>query len=169
MLFIGSWSELRAVVKRTGFEWTVCWTLILMSAMLVSCGQKQAAARDSKVSSMGSIEVTAELEEIRGEFVNKANYDYAFVMKYKVLEVHRGEIEGDTIYVGHYNPEKARAEVADARVPDIGGSLKRFHAGEVHRMALEAPIDDYYMGGIINRYFEEYKGPIHWAVWTDRG
>jgi len=35
-------------------------------------------------------------------------------------------------------------------------------------MALEVPIDDYYMGGIINRYFGEETGPIYWAVWTNQ-
>jgi len=45
--------------------------------------------------------------------------------------------------------------------------VKRFKPGNVYRMALEAPIDDYYMGGIINRYFDEYKGVIYWAVWAD--
>ncbi|MCX5769155.1 MAG: hypothetical protein NTZ09_02600 [Candidatus Hydrogenedentes bacterium] len=121
----------------------------------------------SKVSQVGTTEVTAVLEEVRGEFVNRANYDYAFVMKYKVKAVHRGSVEGDTIYVAHYNPQKARSSAADARVPDIGGNVTRFRPGDVHRIALEAPIDDYYMGGIINRYFDEYKGVIYWAVWTD--
>ncbi|MCB9782889.1 MAG: hypothetical protein H6751_07995 [Candidatus Omnitrophica bacterium] len=46
--------------------------------------------------------------EIRGEFVNRADYDYAFVMKYKVLEVHRGKVDSDFIYVAHYNPETER-------------------------------------------------------------
>jgi len=94
-------------------------------------------------------------------------YDYAHVMKYEVLQVHRGQLEKDTIYVGHYNPAKRRDRVADARVPEIGGNLKRFRVGDVHRMALEVPIDDYYMGGIINKYFGQTEDPVHWAVWTN--
>jgi hypothetical protein len=139
---------------------------LLIAVSAVSC-HKTAAPVDEKMSQMGSVEVTATLEEIRGEFVDKANYDYAFVMKYKVKEVHRGKIDGDTIYVAHYNPQKPRAAAADARVPDIGGNVQKFRAGDVHRMALEAPIDDFYMGGIINRYFEEYKGVVYWAVRTN--
>ena len=54
-----------------------------------------------------------------------------------MLEVHRGKVEGETIYVGHYNPFKPRSEAADQRVPDVGGNLKSFRAGQVHRMALE--------------------------------
>jgi hypothetical protein len=132
----------------------------------VCCG-KPAESGPSKVSQVGTTEVTAVLEEVRGEFVNRANYDYAFVMKYKVTAVHRGTVDGDTIYVGHYNPQKARSAAADARVRDVGGNATRFRQGDVQRMAIEAPIDDYYMGGIINRYFGEYKGVVYWAVWTD--
>ena len=58
--------------------------------------------------------------------------------------------------------------VADARVPQIGGNLKQFRVGDVHHMALEVPIDDYFMGGIINKYFGVVKDPIYWAVWTDK-
>jgi len=34
-------------------------------------------------------------------------------------------------------------------------------------MALEAPIDDYFMGGIVNKYFGQSTEPIYWAVWTN--
>jgi hypothetical protein len=34
-------------------------------------------------------------------------------------------------------------------------------------MALEAPIDDYFMGGIVNKYFGQSNEPIYWAVWTN--
>ena len=50
-------------------------------------------------------------------------YNYATVLKYQVVEVHRGRVKGQTIYVGHYNPWKPRAEAADRRVTDVGGTL----------------------------------------------
>jgi len=77
-------------------------------------------------------------------------------------------VDTGLIYVGHYNPAKSRDAVADARVPQIGGNLKQFRVGEVHRMALEVPIDDYYMGGIINKYFGQVNDPIYWAIWTNK-
>ena len=138
-----------------------------MGSLWLACSQEPNTGEDPEVTTRGSVEVTAQLVEIRGEFVNRADYDYAFVMKYKVLEVHRGKVDSDFIYVAHYNPEKPRNRVTDERVSDVGGTLQKFHAGDIHRMALEKPIDDYFMGGIINRYFEEYKGPIYWAVWTN--
>ena len=41
----------------------------------------------------------------------------------------------------------------------IGGNLKTFRAGQVHRLALEVPIDDHFMGGIVNKYFGQETGP----------
>ena len=142
---------------------------LLLSALCLctSCSKKPDTGEDDKVTTLGSIEVTAQLLEIRGKIIDDPLYDYAHVMKYKVLKVHRGKVNGDIIYVGHYNPAEPRSSVADARVPQIGGNLKRFRAMDIHRMALEVPIDDYYMGGIINKYFGETKDPIYWAVWTN--
>lgn len=135
-------------------------------AVCASCSNSPAGNVDTEVTTLGDTEVTAQLEELRGQFADQTNYDYAFVMKYKVLKVHRGKVDSDTIYVGHYNPLTPRASVADERVKDVGGTLKKFRAGDVHRMALASPMDDHFMGGVINRYFEEYKGPVYWALWT---
>lgn len=139
----------------------------LLSFLLISCAGKMDIGEDSEVTTRGTLEVTAELQEIPGEFIDRADYDYAFVMKYKILEVHRGQVNGDFLYVGHYNPQKPRDAVSDARVKDVGGKLKKFISGDIHRMALETPIDDYFMGGIVNRYFDEYSGPVYWSVWTN--
>ncbi|MBP7050020.1 MAG: hypothetical protein KBE65_03305 [Phycisphaerae bacterium] len=143
--------------------------LLLIVLAGVSCAKKApTAAVDPNVTTRGSIEVTARLEEIRGDLIDDPMYDYAHVMKYKVVQVHRGKVDTDVIYVGHYNPAEPRSTVADARVQEIGGNVKQFRVGDVHRMALEVPIDDYYMGGIINKYFGEVNEPVHWAIWTDK-
>jgi len=142
----------------------------LLAILCAACGgtaSEDAAGPDAQVTTLGSIEVTAQLVEIPTEFPPNKLYDYAYVMKYKVLEVHRGDVPGDDIFVGHYNPLKPRNAVADARVKDIGGNLRAFRAGDIHRMALEAPIDDHYMGGIVNEYFGDDTGTIYWAVWTN--
>jgi len=146
--------------------------VVLLSLALfgISCAEKTetATAPDPNVTTRGSIEVTARLEEIRGDLIDDPLYDYAHVMKYKVVQVHRGQVDKDVIYVGHYNPAEPRNSVADARVQEIGGNVKQFRVGDVHRMAMEVPIDDHYMGGIINKYFGEVSDPVYWAIWTDR-
>jgi hypothetical protein len=155
--------------SRIGRTLPPLFVLVLVASLFeISCGTKGDGGIDEEVTSLGSYEVTAALAEIEGEFVDRADYDYAFVMKYKVLTTHRGAIDSEIIYVGHYNPLKPRDRVADARVPEVGGNLKRFRVGDIHRMALEVPIDEHYMGGIINRYFGQETGPVYWALWTNQ-
>ena len=123
---------------------------------------------NSPVATRGGIEVTAQLLEIpEGAIFRRDLYDYATVLEYKVLQVHRGKLDGATIYVGHYNPFKPRSKVSDARVTDVGGSLRGFRAGQVHRMALDSSMLDRFTGGILNKYSDEDVDPIYWAVWTD--
>jgi len=119
------------------------------------------------VTTLGTSEVTAELLAIPGEFPPNDLYNYAYVLKYRVLEVHRGDLKpGEEIFVAHYNPLKPRSSAADENSGKLGGNLQRFKAGDVHRMALEAPLDQHWMGGVIDKYFDQ-KGTRYWAVWTN--
>jgi hypothetical protein len=150
---------------------TIVGTLLLVTGLtLAGCGESKqgAASSDPELANRGSIEVTARLEDIpEGAIFERELYNYATVLKYQVLEVHRGKVKGQTIYVGHYNPFKPRSQAADRRVKDIGGNLKSFRAGQVHRMALEESMLEHFTGGILNKYSEEDTDPIYWAVWTN--
>lgn len=146
--------------------------LLAFGLAVASCGKpsggSSAAAQDPQLTTHGTLEVTATLVEVPDGAIFKRNlYDYATILKYQVVKVHRGQVATNTLWVGHYNPWKPRAEAADKRVKGIGGSLKHFRAGDTHRMALEVPIDDHFMGGIVNKYFGEETGPLYWAVWTN--
>jgi hypothetical protein len=137
----------------------------------VSCGHdsgQSPATVDPHLATNGTIEVTAKLVEIpEGAIFKRDLYDYAAILKYRVVKIHRGQLKGDTIFVGHYDPWKPRGEAADRRVKNVGGNLQRFQAGQVHRLALEVPIEDHFMGGIVNKYFGQDTGPLHWALWTN--
>ena len=152
---------------------TVAGSLLLtVGLMAAACSRRSegtgSPGSDPELARRGRIEVTARLVEIPEKAIfDRELYNYATVLKYQVLEVHRGNVKGQTIYVGHYNPAKPRSKVADRRVQDVGGNLKSFHAGEVHRMALEGSMLDRFSGGILNKYSEEDTDPIYWAVWTD--
>jgi hypothetical protein len=138
---------------------------------LASCGKADAGptATASPSSTLGTVEVTAELVEIPGEFPQKKLYDYVYVMKYRVLRTHRGKVEGDEILVGHYNPQKPRSGAQDKYSGNIGGAVERFRVGDVHRLALEAPLDEKMpMVGLIDKYVSR-PGTRYWAVWTDPG
>jgi hypothetical protein len=158
-------TRVRRCIRRSLKAAPLLWPALLL---IVSCARQADTGEDANVTSKGSFEVTARLEEIRGDVIDDPMYDYAHVMKYKVVQVYRGPVDTDTIYVGHYNPAKPRDRVADARVPEIGGNVRRFRVGDLHRMALEVPIDEHYMGGIINKYFGEIEDPVYWAVWTNK-
>ncbi len=139
--------------------------LALMCLGLAGCATAPAPA-DPELSSLGKHEVTAELLEVPGPFPSNDLYNYAFVLKYRVRQVHRGSVPPGEIFVGHYNPRKPRAAAADEESGKIGGRLEQFRAGDLHRMALEEPLDHHWMGGIIDKYFEQ-KGTRYWAVWTN--
>ncbi len=137
--------------------------IILCAAGTVSCGK---SAPSPELVANGDTEVTVKLTAIGGDFPPNKLYDYMYVMKYHVLKVHRGKVQGEEILVGHYNPLKPRADAEDKYSGKVGGNVDRFQVGDVHRMALEAPIDEFFIGAIINNYKE--KGTLYRAIWTDR-
>jgi hypothetical protein len=145
--------------------------LAALAVLLVlgGCGGEAKTGEDENVKTLGTVEVTARLTEVpEGAVFFRELYDYATILKYEVVAVHRGSLEkGVVIYVGHYNPWKPRAEAADKRVPGIGGDARSFRAGQVQRLALETPMDDHFMGGIVDKYFGKHTGPSYWAVWTN--
>lgn len=146
-------------------------TLALMLAMMgvVSCKSEKRTGEDSQVTTLGTAEVTARLLEVPPRaIIERQLYDYASILKYEIMETHRGPLQkGSVIYVAHYNPFKARAAAADKRVKAVGGDVESFQKGATHRMALEAPLDEHYMGGIINEYHSERIETTYWAVWTN--
>ncbi len=163
---------------------SVFWVPLVFSLLAAGCGTDPRpagagdaanapnapnAGEDEKVKSLGTAEVTARLVEVpEGAIFERDLYHYAAILKYEVVAVHRGPVEkGATIYVGHYDPWKPRSEAADRQVKDVGGHLKRFEAGHLHRMALEPSLDDVYLGAIVDKYFGKRSGPTYWAVWTN--
>ena len=139
---------------------------LLVTVLVTSCARESSTGTDTQVTTLGSAEVTGRLLEIPGEFPANDLYNYAYVLKYRVLAVHRGKVDGEEIFVAHYNPLKPRSGVQDEVSGNVGGNLKTFKAGETHRMALEWPLDQHWMGGIIDKYFGQ-TGVRCWAVWTN--
>lgn len=138
---------------------------VLCAASLVSCS-KTSLPPSPELAANGDAEVTAKLVSIGGDFPPNRLYDYVFVMKYRVLKVHRGKVDGE-IFVGHYDPLKPRATAQDKFSGKVGGDVDHFQVGDVHRMALEAPLDECFVGGIIDKHIQE-KGTRYRAIWTDR-
>jgi len=140
--------------------------VVVCASGLASCG-KTRFNPSPELAADGDTEVTAKIVSIGGDFPPNDLYDYEFVMKYRVLKLHRGKVDGEEIFVGHYNPLKPRATAQDKFSGKVGGNVDHFQVGDVHHMALEGPLEQYFMGGIVDKHIKE-KGTRYRAVWTDR-
>lgn len=114
----------------------------------------------------GSLVLTAELDEIAGQFPANDLYNYAYVMKYKVIKVLQGTYADSVILVAHYNPKMARDEIKDEQDTKVGGGLKSFQAGDAHYLVLD-PLDGVWTGAVEDDYFKE-KRPRYWGLWVDK-
>lgn len=113
----------------------------------------------------GELVITATLRDISGPYPSNDIYNYAFVMRYEVAEVHQGAYADKDILVGHYNPRMAREEVKDDQDPKVGGNLKSFQVGDSHYLVL-SPLDGIWTGAIEDEYYKD-KRARHWALWAD--
>lgn len=113
----------------------------------------------------GELVITAELTEIPGAFPANDLYNYAYIMKYKVLKVVKGQYTDPDILVGHYNPRIGRNEIADDQKANVGGKLKSFKVGDVHYLVLN-PLDKTWTGAIEDDYYKDRR-PRYWARWVD--
>lgn len=142
--------------------------ILILAVAIGACSKSPSNEVDAQVTTLGTAEVTAQLVEIPGPFPPNDLYNYAYVFKYKVLKTHRGSVPEGEIFVAQYNPLKARDEAQDDVSGKVGGHVKSFRAGDIHRMALESPLDHFWMGGIVDKYFAN-TGTRYWAVWTNPG
>jgi hypothetical protein len=97
-----------------------------------------------------TVEVTARLVKIPGKFPPDELYDYAYVMQY---QVQGGPLDQQNILVAHYKPRRPRAEIDDGMKKHVGGSLRRFDTGALHRMTLTTKVRDVWKGAVVDEFF----------------
>jgi hypothetical protein len=97
-----------------------------------------------------TVDVTARLVKIPGKFPPDELYDYAYVMQY---QVQGGPLDQQTILVAHYKPRRPRTEIDDGMKKHVGGSLRRFDTGALHRMTLTAKVRDVWKGAVVDEFF----------------
>jgi hypothetical protein len=112
----------------------------------------------------GKLVIVAELTDIAGQFPANELYNYAYIMKYKVLQVVQGSYADPEILVGHYNPRIARDEIKDEQDAKVGGDVSSFQKGDVHYLVLN-PLDGEWTGAVEDEYFKD-KRPRWWALWA---
>ncbi|MCY2954308.1 MAG: hypothetical protein NTU53_20435 [Planctomycetota bacterium] len=131
--------------------------------------------KDEFVTTLGKIEVTARLVESPDQFPNLGAYRYTYVIKYKVLAVHRQDPDanyklapGDEIFVGHYKPWLPRSEIKDSDWDDgpLGGKLTRFAVGEAHRLALDYDLQNLAPSGVLDYCYPQATNRF-FALWTN--
>lgn len=141
--------------------------LFLLAVLaLTGCGKKQAGEVPAQPPVAGDLVLTAELLEIPGPFPANDLYNYAYVMRYKVLRVIQGQYADGDILVGHYNPRLARGEVKDDLDGKVGGNARTFQVGDVHYLVLNG-LDETWSGALEDDYFKDRRRR-YWALWADR-
>ena len=139
-------------------------------------GSRVQTGADAMTGKLGRLEVTARLVERPEQFPQLGAYRYTYVLKYKVLEVHRPDPEGnyplragDEIFVGHYKPWLPRAQIKDADWGDspLGGNLDQLVAGEVHRLALDYELQNLAPSGALDYCFPPATNRF-FALWANR-
>src|SRR5262245_39918428 len=96
----------RRVIR--GCRYNVGATCLLLALLHMSWAGEARTGIDNELSTFGQAELTARLIEIPGQLPPNDLYNYAYVVKYQVLEVHRVNVDTKEIFVGHYNPLKPR-------------------------------------------------------------
>jgi hypothetical protein len=114
----------------------------------------------------GELVMTAKLMEIPGSFPANELYNYAYVMKYQVLQVIQGTYADAEILVAHYNPRMSREEIKDEQDAKVGGGVKSFEVGDTHYLVL-SQLDGVFTGAVEDDYFKENR-PRYWALWADK-
>ncbi|HUU00994.1 MAG TPA: hypothetical protein VM425_06100 [Myxococcota bacterium] len=111
------------------------------------------------------LEVTAKLVDIPSKFPPDDLYDYAFVMKY---EVQGGKMDKQTILVAHYKPRRPRNKIKGKMKKFVGGKLKRFKVGDVHKLLLDPNLEKIWKDAVIDDYFAtDRKSTRYWCLKAD--
>jgi hypothetical protein len=134
-------------------------------ATLIVLGAATAAVRAAPQTAPAPVQVTAKLVEIPSKFPPDDLYDYAYVMRYQVTG---GPLDGQSILVAHYKPRQPRSKIKDKMKPFVGGKLRSFSVGDVHKLKLTPDIKKIYSGNVVDDFSAtDRKSPRYWALEVD--
>jgi len=111
------------------------------------------------------VEVTAKLVEIPSKIPPDDLYDYAYVMRY---QVQGGAMDGQQILVAHYKPLVPRSKIKDKMKARVGGKLRSFNQGDVHKLKLAADLKSIWKGALVDEYAAtDHKSVRYWCLQVD--
>lgn len=133
-------------------------TFLGLSVLFVSGITKLAQAEDA-------LELTAKLVEIPSKMPPDDLYDYAYVMRY---EVQGGAMDKQSILVAHYKPLQPRSKIKDKMKDQVGGKLRNFVQGDVHKLKLSADLKSIWKGALVDEYAAtDRKSVRYWCLQAD--
>ena len=113
----------------------------------------------------GPIEVTAKLVEIPSKMPPDDLYDYAYVMRY---QVQGGALDKQTVLVAHYKPLQPRSKIKDKMKEHVGGKLRSFTQGDVHKLKLSSDLKSIWKGALVDEYSATDRKSIrYWCLQAD--
>ena len=118
-----------------------------------------------RVSAAEPIAVTAKLVEIPSSLPPDDLYDYAYVMRYEVVG---GPMDKQSILVAHYKPRLPRAKIKDAMKAHVGGKLRSFTQGDVHKLKLTSDLKAIWKGPLVDEFAATDRKSIrYWCLEAD--
>lgn len=111
------------------------------------------------------LEVTAKLVEIPSKLPPDDLYDYAYVMRY---QVQGGALDKQLILVAHYKPLQPRSKIKDKMKGQVGGKLRSFNQGDVHKLKLSPDLKEIWKGALLDEYsVTDRKSVRYWCLQAD--
>ena len=128
-----------------------------VAALLGFTGSARAAAPP--------FDVTAKLLEIPTKLPPDDLYDYAYVMRY---QVQGGPLDKQFLLVAHYKPLQPRSKIKDKMKSQVGGKLRSFTPGEVHKLRLSPDLKEIWKGPLLDEYSAtDRKSTRYWCLQAD--
>lgn len=137
----------------------------ILSCLLVGGVAALASSDMHAGDALKEVVVKAKLVEIPSKFPPDDLYDYAYVMKYEVVD---GEMKGQTLLVAHFNPRVQRKKVKGPAKKYVDGKLRRFKVGAVHQMKLTPDLEKIWNDAVVDEYFAtDRKSTRYWCLKVD--
>ena len=113
------------------------------------------------------LEVTAKLVEIPSKPPPDDLYDYAYVMRY---QVQGGALDKQFLLVAHYKPLVPRSKIKDKMKAQVGGKLRSFNQGDVHKLRLSPDLKQIWKGALVDEYASTDRTSVrYWCLQADPG
>jgi hypothetical protein len=113
----------------------------------------------------GEFSVRAKLVEIPSTLPPDDLYDYAYVMRYEVIG---GPMDKQSILVAHYKPRMPRAKIKDGAKLHVGGKLRSFTQGDIHKLKLSPDLKKLWKGALVDEFAAtDRKSVRYWCLEAD--